>query len=120
MVTTTVFHGRDCDPKKEDAKIESHGEKVTFWRNVVEKVKRNKSTPWPLEGKCWENGFYPNVLSQGKLFNHYCSQIFSFLQHNTFYILVLSQSRLLSHCSRAYKFFITHNSSIYLLKICNT
>ena len=53
--------------------IKSHGEKSTFERNVVEKVKRNRSTPLPLEGKCWGNGFYLNVLSQGRLFSLFCS-----------------------------------------------
>ena len=71
---TTVFHGRDYDPKEKDPNTESNGEKVTFWRNTIEKFKRNRSTSWPLEGKCWGNGFYPNVLSKGRHFNHYCSQ----------------------------------------------
>ena len=68
-------------------------------------LKRNRSTPRPSEGKCWGNGLYPNVLSQGRLFNHYCFQIFTFLQRSTFFILILSQSKLLSHCSQASKFF---------------
>ena len=78
-------------------------------------LKRNRSTPQPLEGMCWGNGFYHNVLSQGRLFSHHCPQIFSFLQHNTFSILVLSQSRLLSHCSQACKFFPnTQQFNIYI------
>ena len=55
-------------------------------------LKRNRSPPRPLERKCWGNGFYSNFLSQSRLFSHYCSQILSFLEHNTFSILVLSQS----------------------------
>ena len=71
---TTVFHGRDYDPREKDPNTESNGEKVDFLRNTIEKFKRNRSTSRPLEGKCWRNGFYPNVLSKGRLCNHYCSQ----------------------------------------------
>ena len=53
------FHGCNHDPKKMIKDYDSM---------TRELLKKDRSTPLPLEGKCWGNGLYPNVLSQGRLF----------------------------------------------------
>ena len=73
------FYGRNHDPKK---MIEDYD---LMKRKLLKEIGRHHCL---YKGSVGKMVFYLNVLSQGRLFNHYCSQIFSFLQHNTFYILM--------------------------------